>query len=90
MWSGGNDSQFAVLESLGCRPNAAYGALVSADGEGRTMPPCAPAGRTDGGTPSQLIRSVGRTLGTTVRRPTRRGGVCGGEWSDDEGLGQRS
>ena len=61
MWSGGNDSQFAVLESLGCRPNAAYGALASADGEGRTMPPCAPAGRTDGGTASQLIRSVGWT-----------------------------
>jgi len=26
------------------------------------VPPCAPAGRTDGGTASQLIRSVGRTL----------------------------
>ena len=26
------------------------------------VPPCAPAGETDGGTASQLIRSVGRTL----------------------------
>jgi hypothetical protein len=25
------------------------------------VPPCAPAGGTDGGTASQLIRSVGRT-----------------------------
>ncbi len=25
------------------------------------VPPCAPAGRMDGGTASQLIRSVGRT-----------------------------
>ncbi len=25
------------------------------------VPPCAPAGETDGGTASQLIRSVGRT-----------------------------
>jgi hypothetical protein len=27
------------------------------------VPPCAPAGRTDGGTASQLIRSVRRTWG---------------------------
>jgi hypothetical protein len=27
------------------------------------VPPCAPAGRMDGGTASQLIRSVGRTYG---------------------------
>ena len=26
------------------------------------VPPCAPAGRTDGGTASQLIRSVGLTI----------------------------
>ena len=26
------------------------------------VPPCAPAGQTDWGTPSQLIRSVGRTV----------------------------
>ena len=26
------------------------------------VPPCAPAGGTDGGTASQLIRSVGRTV----------------------------
>ena len=26
------------------------------------VPPCAPAGRMDGGTASQLIRSVGRTV----------------------------
>jgi hypothetical protein len=31
------------------------------------VPPCAPAGRMDGGTASQLIRSVRQTLG-------RRGG----------------
>jgi hypothetical protein len=28
------------------------------------VPPCAPAGETDGGTASQLIRSVGPTLKT--------------------------
>jgi hypothetical protein len=27
------------------------------------VPPCAPAGQMDGGTASQLIRGVGRTLG---------------------------
>jgi hypothetical protein len=27
------------------------------------VPPCAPAGESDGGTASQLIRSVGRTNG---------------------------
>ena len=27
------------------------------------VPPCAPAGKMDGGTASQLIRSVGRTRG---------------------------
>ena len=27
------------------------------------VPPCAPAGKTDGGTASQLIRSVRRTVG---------------------------
>jgi hypothetical protein len=27
------------------------------------VPPCAPAGRTDGGTASQLIRSVRQTVG---------------------------
>jgi len=27
------------------------------------VPPCAPAGQMDGGTASQLIRSVGRTPG---------------------------
>ena len=26
------------------------------------VPPCAPAGKTNGGTASQLIRSVGRTV----------------------------
>jgi hypothetical protein len=26
------------------------------------VPPCAPGGQTDGGTASQLIRSVGQTL----------------------------
>ncbi len=29
------------------------------------VPPCAPAGRTDGGTASQLIRSVRRTVGSS-------------------------
>jgi hypothetical protein len=32
------------------------------------VPPCAPAGRMDGGTASQLIRSVGRTWGEWRRR----------------------
>jgi len=31
------------------------------------VPPCAPAGQTDGGTASQLIRSVGWTVVGTVR-----------------------
>jgi hypothetical protein len=33
------------------------------------VPPCAPGGETDGGTASQLIRSVGRTY----RAPCGRG-----------------
>ena len=32
------------------------------------VPPCAPAGATDGGTASQLIRSVLRTRGRGPRR----------------------
>jgi hypothetical protein len=36
------------------------------------VPPCAPAGKTDGGTASQLIRSVGRTSGRGVN-PERIG-----------------
>jgi hypothetical protein len=32
------------------------------------VPPCAPAGRTGGGTASQLIRSVGQTVCRAMRR----------------------
>jgi len=45
------------------------------------VPPCAPAGRMDGGTASQLIRSVGRTSrrGATSGSPGRgRGARCRG------------
>jgi hypothetical protein len=31
------------------------------------VPPCAPAGRSDGGTASQLIRGVGRTVASSRR-----------------------
>jgi outer membrane protein assembly factor BamE (lipoprotein component of BamABCDE complex) len=34
------------------------------------VPPCAPAGQTDGGTASQLIRSVRQTGGSVVRGKT--------------------
>jgi hypothetical protein len=35
------------------------------------VPPCAPAGRMAGGTASQLIRSVGRTIGCAERQMVR-------------------
>jgi hypothetical protein len=44
------------------------------------VPPCAPAGKTDGGTASQLIRSVGPTRrgrGGAFERLTERG------WASD-------
>ena len=37
------------------------------------VPPCAPAGRTDGGTASQLIRSVRRTIAAATWQLTRGG-----------------
>jgi len=36
------------------------------------VPPCAPAGGMDGGTASQLIRSVGPTMGSRMVQPARR------------------
>jgi hypothetical protein len=41
------------------------------------VPPCAPAGETDGGTASQLIRSVLRTRGVRVGRRIRRAAPLG-------------
>ncbi len=36
--------------------------LRAAPEQQHKVPPCAPAGQMDGGTASQLIRSVGRTI----------------------------
>jgi len=57
-----NDSPAAPLQTPGPLNKRMQLTKLRAAPERRAeVPPCAPAGQTDGGTASQLIRSVGRT-----------------------------
>jgi hypothetical protein len=58
-----NDSPRALLQTPGPPNKRMQLTKLRAAPERRAeVPPCAPAGKTDGGTASQLIRSVGQTM----------------------------